>query len=170
MFSLTKRALPKPSQLSFISRTIISRSLNTVKATPEAEESILKEQRKNRPTSPHLTIYQPQLTWYLSSVHRVSGVLLAFGFYGLTVAYGVSSAFDLGLNSDAIVNSWNQLSWFTQTSIKSALVFPFFFHLNNGLRHLIWDAGKELTLKGVYRTGYAVLAVTALAGTFYSLF
>lgn len=28
-----------------------------------------------RPTSPHLSIYQPQLTWYLSSAFRITGVM-----------------------------------------------------------------------------------------------
>ena len=30
-----------------------------------------------RPLSPHLTIYQPQLTWLLSISYRVSGVVLS---------------------------------------------------------------------------------------------
>lgn len=32
-----------------------------------------KSERLNRPTSPHLLIYQPQLTWYLSAFHRITG-------------------------------------------------------------------------------------------------
>jgi len=32
-----------------------------------------------RPISPHLAIYQPQLTWVLSIAHRVSGAGLAVG-------------------------------------------------------------------------------------------
>ncbi|KAH3683770.1 hypothetical protein WICPIJ_005259 [Wickerhamomyces pijperi] len=165
MFSLTRRAAVNSTHLSLVTRSILSRSLATVKTTVEAEDNILKEQRKNRPTSPHLTIYQPQLTWYLSSVHRVSGVMLAGIFYGITCAYGFSSILDLGFNSDVVVNYWNELSNTVQYGIKGALAFPFFFHLGNGIRHLIWDAGKELTLKGVYRTGYAVLAFSAIAGS-----
>lgn len=37
------------------------------------------EQRKHRPIAPHLTIYQPQLTWYMSLFHRATGGALAVG-------------------------------------------------------------------------------------------
>lgn len=37
------------------------------------------EQRKNRPLAPHLTIYAPQLTWYMSAFHRITGGAVAVG-------------------------------------------------------------------------------------------
>lgn len=146
------------------------RSLNTVATTHDAEQEILVAQRKNRPTSPDLTIYQPQLTWYLSSVHRVTGLLLAGGFYGLTLSYALSSVMGWNLDSTAIQEAFYSLSPITQLSLKAGMTFPFFFHFSNGIRHLIWDAGKELTIKGVYRTGYAVLAVTSIMGALYTFF
>jgi hypothetical protein len=33
--------------------------------------------KANRPLSPHLTIYQPQLTWYMSGLHRITGVYIS---------------------------------------------------------------------------------------------
>jgi hypothetical protein len=47
----------------------------------DAESEYLRAQRKLRPTSPHLSIYQPQLTWYMSSAHRITGVALGGGMY-----------------------------------------------------------------------------------------
>lgn len=44
-----------------------------------AESELLRQQRKLRPVSPHLQIYQPQITWYLSGLHRVTGVALGGG-------------------------------------------------------------------------------------------
>ena len=38
----------------------------------------------------------------------------------------------------------------------------FFYHLCNGIRHLAWDAGYSFELPDAYRSGYAVLAATAL--------
>lgn len=146
------------------------RSLNTVTTTHDREQEILVQQRKNRPTSPHLTIYQPQLTWYLSSLHRVTGVLLAGGFYGLTLTYALSSGLGWNLDSNAIQEAFYNLSPITQIGIKAGMVFPFFFHFGNGIRHLVWDSGKELTIKGVYRTGYAVLALATVLGGFYTFF
>lgn len=137
------------------------------KTTTAEEYELLVAQRKARPVSPHLTIYQPQLTWYLSSVHRVSGVLLGFAFYAITIGFGVSSLFGLGLNTENLVQFYNEKipSWLDITA-KVGCAYLFAFHFGNGIRHLIWDAGKELTLKGVYRTGYSVLALTAVLGSY----
>ncbi|CCH40516.1 succinate dehydrogenase (ubiquinone) cytochrome b subunit precursor [Wickerhamomyces ciferrii] len=165
--------LLKPSNkfLTLKSQQIISkRFINQVTTTHEREQEILTQQRKNRPSSPHLTIYQPQLTWYVSSLHRVTGVLLAGAFYGVTVAYAAGDLFNLGIDSNSIASYFQSLSTPTQYAIKATAAFPFFLHAANGVRHLIWDAGKELTMKGVYRTGYSVLAFTAVIGTFYTFF
>lgn len=169
---LTRLGLIKPAQISrsILTQRSIIRSLNTVTTTHDREQEILVAQRKNRPSSPHLTIYQPQLTWYLSSVHRVSGVLLAGAFYGVTVAYALGSLTGLNIDSNSIAEAFHSLSPISQYALKGVAVFPFAFHFANGIRHLIWDAGKELNLKGVYRTGYAVLAFTAILGTFYTLY
>jgi succinate dehydrogenase / fumarate reductase cytochrome b subunit len=37
-----------------------------------------------------------------------------------------------------------------------------FYHLCNGIRHLVWDTGRGLELSGVYAGGWAVLASTAV--------
>ncbi|CDO95908.1 unnamed protein product [Kluyveromyces dobzhanskii CBS 2104] len=138
------------------------------KMTSEKEQNeLLVSQRKVRPVSPHLTIYQPQLTWYLSSLHRVSGVFLALVFYSVTIGFGVSTVFGLGLSTENLAQFYNEKvpSWMDLT-VKAGYGYLFAFHFGNGIRHLIWDAGKELTIKGVYRTGYAVLALTAIMGSY----
>jgi len=58
--------------------------------TVQEVESILQEThddknaRLNRPMSPHLAIYQPQLTTILSITHRATGVALS----GVTAGLG----------------------------------------------------------------------------------
>lgn len=149
--------------LRFASRRLVS----TARASVAEEKQILIAQRKNRPVSPHLTIYQPQLTWYLSSVHRVSGVILAGGFFATTIAFGVSALLGLGLTSDSLARWYHEkVPRWADLSLKGTGAYLFTFHFANGIRHLIWDAGKALTLKGVYRTGYAVLAFMAVAGSY----
>ena len=49
--------------------------------SPAAESELLRQQRKVRPVSPHLEIYQPQITWYLSGIHRITGCALGAGKY-----------------------------------------------------------------------------------------
>ena len=68
------------------------------------ETSELIKQRKQRPLSPHLTIYQPQLTWYMSSFHRLSLIFLGLGFYAITLLFGLSGLVGLNLTSDKIIN------------------------------------------------------------------
>ena len=52
----------------------------TTESVPEAEAgSIIAAQRKNRPISPHLSIYKPQIPWVLSSLNRITGALLSGG-------------------------------------------------------------------------------------------
>lgn len=53
------------------------RAFQTQSLTPSAEEKILNDQRLKRPSSPHFTIYQPQLTWLASIANRVTGVGLS---------------------------------------------------------------------------------------------
>lgn len=143
------------------------RSTSTVKALHEEEQALLNAQRLKRPVSPHLTIYQPQLTWYLSSVHRITGVAMGGAFYALTVSYAATSLLNIPFDSAAIVSTVAALPVAVKLLGKAAMAYPFVFHAANGVRHLIWDFGKELTIPGVYRTGYAVLAATATIGTYF---
>ncbi len=40
-------------------------------------EYLKKQEQTGRPLSPHLSIYKPQLTWYASGFHRISGCVMA---------------------------------------------------------------------------------------------
>lgn len=50
-----------------------------VESVPAASQDILNAQRLKRPSSPHFTIYQPQITWVASIANRVTGVGLSVG-------------------------------------------------------------------------------------------
>ncbi|OWB57327.1 hypothetical protein B5S28_g3265 [[Candida] boidinii] len=158
------RQILRPS----VSRLAINqlRSINTVKASDDGEQQILVAQRKNRPVSPHLDIYQPQLTWVLSGAHRITGVGLAVGFYGLTCTYAFTSLLGVPFDAATLVSVAAGLPIALKVIGKAIASFPFAFHVGNGVRHLIWDSGYELYMKGVYRTGYAVLGFTAIFGAY----
>ncbi|HWK49773.1 MAG TPA: succinate dehydrogenase, cytochrome b556 subunit, partial [Steroidobacter sp.] len=40
--------------------------------------------------------------------------------------------------------------------------FSLFFHLCNGVRHLVWDAGYGFELRTIYTSGWVVLAMSML--------
>lgn len=148
----------------------ISRSARRFESTinmraAEAQEQVLNKQRARRPISPHLTIYQPQLTWYLSSVHRVSLLVLGGAFYALTIALGLGQLG--GLDATGILDWYNtNITGKTDLAVKAGFAYLFGLHYVNAWRHIAWDFAKELSLKGVYRTGYAVIGIGAVIGTY----
>jgi succinate dehydrogenase / fumarate reductase cytochrome b subunit len=90
----------------------------------------------NRPLSPHVGIYKWQVSNTLSILHRATGVFLTLGSLAL-VAWIVATA--LGQSSydtvlSILASPLGLLVLFGQS-------FAFFFHLANGISHLVWDEG-----------------------------
>ena len=112
-----------------------------------------------RPLSPHLQIYRPQLTSVLSIMHRGTGVFLAVGT--VLVVYWL---YALAAGPEAFADAQALVGSLGGKLVLLALAGSVFYHLGNGLRHLLWDAGWALELRGAYQTGWAVV-VFALLGT-----
>ena len=112
---------------------------------------------QDRPLSPHLQVYRPQLTSMMSIAHRATGVALTTGTIVLAV-WIVSLA--LGANAYAVTSSLlaHPLGQFVLFGYSAALIY----HALNGVRHISWDLGFGLTIPQVYRTGHAVLLVTMI--------
>lgn len=106
----------------------------------------------DRPLSPHLQIYKPQLTSMLSILHRITGAALAFG--GLLLTWWLFSIL-AGEHAFSIFRAFRES--FIGQSMLFGWLFSFVYHLLNGIRHLKWDAGFGLEIKSVYRTGYIVI-------------
>src|SRR5689334_13301470 len=79
-----------------------TRTASTANVSPSAANEILAAQRRNRPVSPHLTIYQPQVTWYLSALNRITGSTLSGVMYLFGAAYLVSPLFGWHLESASL--------------------------------------------------------------------
>ncbi|KAI0090226.1 succinate dehydrogenase cytochrome b560 subunit [Irpex rosettiformis] len=139
--------------------TLVKRSVQTQSLPPSAAENILNQQRLKRPSSPHFTIYQPQLTWVASIANRVTGVGLSVLLYGYALAYLAAPETFASANVIELIHGLPEVVKYTGKTILAA---PFAFHSLNGLRHLAWDSGRFLSLKGAYSTGYAVLGATAI--------
>jgi len=106
----------------------------------------------NRPLSPHLQVYRPQLTSILSITHRGTGIFLALGAlylvcWLLAIASGPEAYASVSAFSASIVGRLLLLGW----------TFSLFYHLANGIRHLVWDAGVGLDLKTTYMSGWLVV-------------
>ncbi|KAF9429823.1 cytochrome b subunit of succinate dehydrogenase, Sdh3p [Podila epigama] len=123
----------------------------------------LVQQRKNRPLSPHLTIYAPQMTWVMSGFHRFTGGAVAAGFYAGAIGYAVLPMVGLGFDAATVTSVIASAPVAVKVFGKILVAYPFTFHCFNGLRHLLWDTTRAMTMKGVYTTGYTVLGLSAVA-------
>lgn len=107
---------------------------------------------EQRPLSPHLQIYKPQITSMMSITHRATGAFLSMGTL-LLVAWLWSAAY-----SDEYYNCI--MSMLNHWIGRLALVgwtFAMFYHLANGIRHLFWDMGRGFDLQNVNRSGVIVI-------------
>ncbi|KAJ4377940.1 hypothetical protein N0V83_000770 [Neocucurbitaria cava] len=137
-------------------------------AATQAEASeILAKQRLQRPVSPHLTIYKPQITWYGSALNRLSGIMLSAPLYLFGFAYLAAPTLGWHLETQsmaAAVAGWSATS---KILLKSYFALPFFYHSLNGLRHLSWDLGTGFKNQTVIRTGWSVAALTVASSVYY---
>jgi len=111
--------------------------------------------RTGRPLSPHLQIYQPQITSGISIFHRFTAVGLAGGF-AVLVAWLFCLAWMpewYGPFTDILISPAGRFFLFGWT-------WAYFFHIGATLRHLAWDMCLGLSLKSVYLTGYLMLAAS----------
>lgn len=117
---------------------------------------------KNRPLSPHLTIYKMQLTSGLSILHRITGAYLYLGLVILAWAIFVAVYFPYIIED---VSEYIYACTFTKMLFKVMLlgwVFSLFYHQLNGIRHLFWDIGKGFDLKATYLSGKIVLCLAVI--------
>ena len=108
-----------------------------------------------RPLSPHLQIYRPQITSILSILHRSTGAFLALASL-LLVWWLLSIATGDALGLDDFMAS------FLGRLILVGTSFSYFYHLCNGVRHLAWDAGVGFDKQTVAKTGWAVVVLSVL--------
>lgn len=118
-----------------------------------------KSPATNRPLSPFMIgpYYKPQLTSMLSITHRATGVGLSAGtlfLAGWLVA--------LASGPDAYAKYAVHVgAWYGQI-ILLGFSWALLYHLCNGIRHLFWDVGKGLDIATAYKSGYAVVIVSAV--------
>lgn len=94
---------------------------------------------RQRPLSPHLTVYRWPVTMTVSILHRVTGGALYFGT--LLIAWWLLAAatserqFDL---ANAVFGSW------VGRIVLLGYTWALVHHMLGGIRHLIWDTGTGL--------------------------
>ncbi len=110
-----------------------------------------------RPMSPHLQIYDLPLTAKLSVLHRATGVIL---FIGLILTVWILAVAANG------AESWESMHKFLSSWLGRGILFGFtfalYYHLSNGIRHLLWDIDTGLTLEDTKKSNLVVLTTSIL--------
>jgi succinate dehydrogenase / fumarate reductase cytochrome b subunit len=109
--------------------------------------------------SPHLQVWRWHVTMLTSILHRVTGV-------GLYLAGLIAAVWAIALAGGA--DSYSVVlvvmaSWFGKL-IFAGMSLSLFFHLGNGVRHIIWDFGHGLSKEDASASSFAVLGF-AIAAT-----
>lgn len=111
-----------------------------------------------RPLSPHLQIYKPQITSITSILHRVTGAVLMVGTLPLVLwLWSVAYDAELFAAMQAFFKAWYGMI------MLIGWTAAFYYHLANGLRHMYWDIGRGFTLKSVDLSGVLAFVFTVLA-------
>ena len=108
--------------------------------------------RGNRPLSPHLTIYRPQLTSMTSILTRITGNAMLISAL-LIVWWFLAAA--TSPEAYAVANGF-LTSWFGNL-VMSFSVLGLWYHTLAGVRHLIWDNGIGLDIPTAEKMGWAVV-------------
>ena len=104
---------------------------------------------RTRPLSPHLDVYKWQVQMLTSILHRATGIALVAGMLGLV--WGL------------VALAGGEKSWATfaecATSLLGKLVLFGFswalaYHLINGVRHLVQDAGHGYAIPDFVRSSW----------------
>ncbi|MCH9853378.1 MAG: succinate dehydrogenase, cytochrome b556 subunit [Alphaproteobacteria bacterium] len=113
---------------------------------------------QKRPLSPHLQIYRWRWTMFFSIMHRVTGVFITAGVVFLCIKLIV-----FGFGGEEFFEAIHS---FAQTLIfqlaKLAFAWALLVHYCLGIRHLFFDVGKFINLRGGRFSGYAAFSIATI--------
>jgi succinate dehydrogenase / fumarate reductase cytochrome b subunit len=104
-----------------------------------------------------LQIYRLPLLPLLSITHRITGCGVALAAILIPAAL---AALATGPEAYECVRV-HLAAWYGQVAlilISASLIF----HTLNGIRHLVWDTGRNLAVPNAEKSGYAVIVLTIL--------
>lgn len=108
--------------------------------------------RGNRPLSPHLEIYRPQLTSVTSILTRITGnALLISALLVVWWFLAASTSPEYFAIADGILTS------FLGDLVMALSLLGLWYHTLAGVRHLIWDNGIGLEVETAEKMGWAII-------------
>ncbi|MCH9844822.1 MAG: succinate dehydrogenase, cytochrome b556 subunit [Alphaproteobacteria bacterium] len=114
--------------------------------------------KQKRPLSPHLQIYRWRWTMFFSIMHRTTGVIITAGVVFLCI-----KLMAFGFLNETLFNDLYSLG---QTLIfqlaKLVFAWALLVHYFLGIRHLFFDVGKFINLRGGRFSGYIAFTIATL--------
>ncbi len=119
--------------------------------------------RGNRPLSPHLTIYKPQLNSITSILVRITGnAMLVSAILVVWWLMAAASGAEYFATIDGLITS------FLGDLVMTLSVLGLWYHALGGLRHLVWDTGRGLDVETADRMGWGMI-IGSVALTFLTI-
>jgi succinate dehydrogenase / fumarate reductase, cytochrome b subunit len=111
---------------------------------------------RERPISPHLSVYRMSRYTVLTSIlNRLTGLAISAGL--LILAYWLTA---LSQGERAYQSATSLLSGVLAKLVFAGLLVAFCYHLVAGIRHLIWDTGRGLERQQAKQSAWLVAAGT----------
>ena len=117
---------------------------------------------KKLPLTPHLQIYKWQINMVMSILHRATGI----GLYFFLILFSWIFSLNVMWPECQILQSINSL---LQSTIGRIFIlsggFCLYYHLLNGLRHMMWDAGHGFEIQTMQITGIIIFLCSIILTT-----
>ena len=108
--------------------------------------------RGNRPLSPHLMIYRPQLTSISSIFVRITGnALIVAGILIVWWLFAAATSAEYFAMADVVMTSW------FGKLVMLGSIWALWYHTLGGVRHLIWDNAVALDIPTAEKLGWTVV-------------
>ena len=111
----------------------------------------------DRPLSPHISIYRWPITMASSILHRATGLAMAVGFIVL-----VGWLFDAASGPAVYAKFMGVMDSTVGLIFLIGWSFAFFYHLSNGIRHLVWDTGRGLEKDQATASAWFVIVLSVV--------
>ena len=97
-----------------------------------------------------------------SILHRATGLVLSVGFIVLTGWIFIAS-----IGANFYVGFLEIMGSALGRVLLVGWSFAFFFHLSNGIRHLVWDSGRGFEKSTADASAWFVLVLTVILTTLF---